>query len=781
MDIKHKYDLERLEWQQFEILSFKCLQLDVSKSLTFIEGGSDKGRDFVFNGKTNFFGNGNEEYKYLFQAKHKSKQNSFSSLNNDLKIELEKVFILNKLDYNHYCLVTNISISGTQFDALNKTFNSFITENCLSNKIQFSIYSYRHVESCLDNHDFLKWTFPSIIRNTDFKLLIEEIIQKEELNISSGWLSVFEKNKVNFVYTNTFEEALSKLTQNNILLFSGPSKSGKTFNAEMLLLNYFCEKSFVPYKIDKVEEFDKFYDATKSQIFLFDDAFGKYNTETNRVDSFNRKMEYIFELINEKHKCIFTSREYIYKDFLSYSDKEIKEYLIKITVEVENLTKGERESIFFRYYKQQSNYIVFKQEVIDFITNHKNFSPETIRAYFVNNNDFDLKSFIEHLDSPDDYLEKDFINLSEEKKIVLISTLLSLKNNLSSISYSYDKICSDLNKCSLISINDILFQLDGSILKNSGHDYIFYHPSMFEFFIRYISKDTSIYKKLLLSNINIRLLDVIKFNPEIRFSNKKRDVIKISESDLILLLKGFKRIINNPDLSVSDLNSIISWINNPDVQLSLKIQLKEKYIGLKSEIASLLKDFNYYRIVNEDTYHLGDFFKIIHNEYHNDIKIKNEFVEKLIEVHKNNNDYWYLVFRVIPLLNDDFIFQKITRDWLNRFFIELRNEIDSLGKELYGEAYPEFKELEEYKKLEKQKRKEGKSIEMKNRATFLQKTNRNWYPRYSKVKEKMNNLKTCHPHGHKIYNLLLSNYSHLKALEDNQLNRYLFNKEKKWW
>lgn len=174
------------------------------------------------------------------------------------------------------------------------------------------------------------------------------------------------------------------------------------------------------------------------------------------------------------------------------------------------------------------------------------------------------------------------------------------------------------------------------------------------------------------------------------------------------MVKGFKRIIDNPDLSVSDLNSIISWINNLAVQLSLKIQLKEKYIELKSEIASLLNNFNYYRIVNQYIYHIGDFFKIIHNEYCNDIKIKNEFVEKLIEVHKNNNDYWYLVFRVIPLLDDDFIFQKITRDWLNKFFIELRSEINSLGKELYGEVYPEFKELEEYENLK------NKSVKKEN-------------------------------------------------------------------
>ena len=781
MDIKHRYDLERLEWQQFEILSFKCLQLDISKSLYFIEGGSDKGRDFVYNGKTDFFGDGNQEHKYLFQAKHKTSHNSFSSLNKDLKVELEKVFIKNKFDYDYYCLVTNISISGSHLDILDETFNSFISENNLSHEIQFRIYSYRQIESCLDNNDSLKWIFPSIIRNADFKLLMEDIVQKDGKNISSGWLSVFEKNRNNFVYTNIFNEAFSKLALNNILLLSGPSKSGKTFNAEMLLFSYFSAKSFTPYKIDRIEEFDRFYDSTQSQIFLFDDAFGKYNIDLSRADSFNRKLEYIFELIDDSHKCIFTSREYIYKAFLNYSEDEVKTFITKITVEVDNLTKGEKESIFLRYYKLLSDKISLQEENLSFILNHKNFSPETIRAYFVNNNVFDLKSFIKHLDSPDDYLEKDFVNLSEEKKIVLISALLSLKGTVSSISYSYDKICSDLNKNSLISINDVLYQLDGSMLKRSDEEYIFYHPSMFEFFVRYISKDTSIYKKLLLLNINIRLLEIIRFNPNIQLNpNSGEDAIKIGESDLNLLIEGFKRVLNNPDLSIVELNSIISWITNTDVQLGLKIKLKNKYIEFKQKITLLLIDFDYSKITHEDTYQLGSFFNIIHSNY-SEIKIEDKFIEKLIEVHKESNDYWFLVFRMINLLDDEFIFKKITREWLNGFFIELRNEINSLGKELYGEAYPEFKELEEYNKLKKVKQKEGQSMEMKNRATFKKNTSRNWYPRYAKVKEKMNSLKTCHPHGHKIYNLLISHFSHLKALEHNQFNRYIFNKEKKWW
>ncbi|MCZ8284027.1 MAG: hypothetical protein O9353_01110, partial [Bacteroidia bacterium] len=50
-----KYNLELLEWQQFEVLAFKCLQFDVSPSAQFIEGGNDKGRDIIYKGITHFF------------------------------------------------------------------------------------------------------------------------------------------------------------------------------------------------------------------------------------------------------------------------------------------------------------------------------------------------------------------------------------------------------------------------------------------------------------------------------------------------------------------------------------------------------------------------------------------------------------------------------------------------------------------------------------------------------------------------------------------------------
>ncbi len=299
---------------------------------------------------------------------------------------------------------------------------------------------------------------------------------------------------------------------------------------------------------------------------------------------------------------------------------------------------------------------------------------------------------------------------------------------------------------------------------------------MFEFFVRYISKDTSIYRKLLLINFNIRLLNVIRFKPDI-----SEDAIKISPGDLNQLIEGFNRILNNPDLSIIEINSIFLWISNSDVQLNLKIQMRDKYTEFKSRIDFLIMKLNHEIFINESIYNLADFFKNISFDHH-EIKYGNEFFGKLIQTHKDDDNYWILVFRMIPLLEDNFIFRNIPREWFKGFLKEIKSEINSLGFELFGDAFPEFLEIKKYEKLiEEKKFNEAHSMNKKQRADYIKKTNKYWYPRYLRCKEKMNVLKTSHPYGYKLYELLIPNFSHLQRFEDNQFNRYLFNKEKKWW
>lgn len=796
MSKTNKYSIENLEWQQFEVLAYKCLCLDVSPALNFIEGGNDKGRDFVFKGKSEFLGFGEADYNYIFQAKHKSNLTSFQDLKQDLNKELYKVFVENSLEYDIYCLVTNLTITGSQYDALNDIFNIFIEENQITRKIRFRLYTYRNLEACIDKNDFLKWVFPSIVRNTDFKVLLEDVIEKNQRNISSGWLAVFNRNKDNFVYTNIFEKAFKKLNDNNILLFSGPSKSGKTFNAEMLLFKSFCSDSFIPYKIDRIDEFDRFFNSKEKQIFLFDDAFGRYNLEPYRADSFDRKLEYIFELTDENHKCVFTSREYIYKAFLGYADKDVDKFISKINVDVSDLSNGERESILLRYHRVFLNKdLILDEDDLKKLVEHEYYSPESIRSYFNACKSFSLYELIHHLDSPDKYLEKDFKNLSEEKQMVLISTLTSLSGMIDSIAYNYDNISEDLGKIHLSSINDILNQLDGSILNNIDDEYTFYHPSMFDFFVEFISKDNSIYRKLLLKNFNFRLLSLFQFKPKrggsfINFSKgvngSKNYDFNISENDLDSITEGFHRILRNPETSLIECNSIFKWIDNPDIQINLKLKFKDKYLAFKTRILSLItsnvsESLFFENKINE----IATFFEYIYrNECQLELGV--DFYSKLMDYYKKDSDYWMLVFRVAPFLNQDLVFEVVPRKWFVNFLNELRNEISSLGFELYGAAFPKFEEVKEYREkyeqlVNQKKYQEAGELENRKVTDYKQSTSKYWYPRYLTCKERMHVLKTSHNYGRKIYEKLTGDFYYLQLLEQNQFNRFIYLKKRKWW
>jgi hypothetical protein len=481
MAARLKYGIENLEWQQFELLAFKCLQRDISPSIQYLERGHDKGRDFIFEGITNYFGKINASESFLFQAKHKSKLDDFSSLKRDLVGELEKVYIQNSLRYQRYCLVTNLTLTGNEFDELTFEFSNIKKEHNLPVPEKFEIYSYRHFESCLDKNKDLRLSFPSIIRIADFKSLLEEIFQRTQQNIVSSWLKVFEKNASRFVYTSIYESALNKLKESNALLLSGPPKSGKTFTAEMIALNKFLVEEYIPYPINNIDAFYDYFDLSKKQLFLFDDSIGKHSIESYRADALNRSVNSILQLLDDTHKIIFTSREYIIKDYQSYSDSDVfLNGVSKVNASASDWSLTERESLFRRYFRLAFDKI---PNVPAKIIEHKNFEPESIRAYFDSRpTEFNYLDFINHLNRPDQYLAKLFNNIDEDKKIVLISVLLSLNGSEKDIGYTFINVLADLKIQKLISIKLQLEILQDSVIVKKGDTYGFMHPSMFDFF-----------------------------------------------------------------------------------------------------------------------------------------------------------------------------------------------------------------------------------------------------------------------------------------------------------
>jgi hypothetical protein len=773
-----KYELNNLEWQHFEVLALKCLQKDVSSSVQFIEGGNDKGRDAVYEGVTEFFTKDDQSKKYIFQAKHKTNLESHSSLASDLKKELEKVFITNKLQYDIYCLVTNLSFSGDQFDVINREFINFFKENPVEFEVNFQLYSYWQFDACIESNREILWRFPSIVRPADFRLIIEQVLDKNESSFTKAWYSIFEKGKDKFVYTNVYDIAIDKLYKNHILLLSGPPKSGKTFNAEMILLHKVGLEDFLPYKIDNVDEFEKYYDKDKKQIFLFDDVFGKHNIEKQKADSIDRKLELIFELIDLNHLFIFTSREYIFRAFKEYSEKDTGDFISRINVDVNDLSIIEKEIIFCRYYNLKFpggthlEYLNLKS-----VAEHVNFSPETVRAFFDNNEYFSTKDLFLHLDLPDKYLEKVFVNLKDEHKHVLLGTLFSLKEDEISISYSYQNVRIDLNSNFLINLKNELDNLDGSIIKKDQNRYYFYHPSMFDFFVKYLSSDVALYRKLLFKNLNLSLLSISKFKINKRLKNQ----IQLTDADLNYLITGFERIINCPTSASYEINTLFLWFDDNDTQLNFQIKQLSNYIQFRDSFYMFIRNMDLEKLSNDNIYDLSIFFNNVSSQIDRNL-VGKSLVRKLVTTRKQESEFWMLFLSLTPFVTYDEMLTWVGKDWANDFYKGLKNEIDQLGGELFGNGYPEFKELKEHKRLVDAKDfTSANSIKFRSKMDYKQSTNEHWFPRYKICKAKMKALKVNLEFGPKIYNKLLENFEHFGPLIPNQHDRYLFNKRKKWW
>ena len=580
-----KYNFDDLHWQEFEVLAFKILQILISPDIQYLEGGSDKGRDIVYDGKSRF----NKSYfgKWIFQVKHKSKSNSdselVSTLAQDLKYELKKVFVTNNLKYDNYILVTNKTINPNLFDQLHTIFVQFKEANKIDCK-NFNIISYRHLESCIDESDSIKWAYPNVINHPDFLLLLKNAINYNLETRRRGWLNSIKKQREKFVYTQFFQKALEKLQEYPAIILSGPPKSGKTFNAEILALDFAVYENYQPILIDDPEEVESSFEITRKQIFICDDAFGKYGL-SYKAEEWFLKLDRIFNLGDESHRFIFTSREYIFRAFTNFGNDSAKAFLEKIIVESHNYSSQEKLAILNRYTitSKLSDYdkaSILNNEIT--LTNHKNFSPETIRAFFSNINEAkkneQLDELIAHLEKPDSYLSKVFFKLPPVKQAALLSILCTVKNNEAEIYNTFEVICQDLEIATIVNSVLEFDELDDSILKILRSDVIeeinFYHPSMQEFLTRQlISNESKKLREVVLKNLNNDLLSIslMKSSAKSILHDTSDNKIKLQRNDIAKIQIGLSRLINKSEVSLYQIASIYKWFKSENHTIELKI------------------------------------------------------------------------------------------------------------------------------------------------------------------------------------------------------------------
>lgn len=791
-----KYNLDDFHWQQFEIFAFRCLQKMVSSGIRFLEGGNDKGRDIIYEGQSIEF-QPSWSGDWIFQVKHKSfkdadqKQN-FQSLLIDLDNELQKVFIKNHLTFINYVLVTNLVITPDLNDKAESLFINFCKKNKVSVK-NFSIIGYRHLESCVDQNFDLKWSFQNLISHPDFELLCRTIFDSIIENRNLGWFRTINKYRKYFIYTNFYDKAYKSLLENHAILLTGPPKCGKTFNAEILVYNFKGELNFSPLKIDAPDEIEQFYQKEVSQIFFCDDAFGSHKLSYVNADEWDRKIQGILSLADEKHKFIFTSREHVYNAFQRYANNYNEKHLERIVVNNDGLSFGEKSAILNKYIFLSSLPIKTKnylQELENDIINHSKYSPETVRSFFANlseQNDSKyhiLQQLILHLNTPDEYLSNLFFQLDVPRRIILLAVLCSHNSELLDIGNSYTNLCNDLGASKIDSYKTILTELDGGILKiNNSDSYLevkYYHPSMKESLIKIIRDDENgTIHSAVIKNLNLDLLGSCTFDS----SKMKKDgrSIGIKQNEIDSLSLSIKRLIINSDFQFYHVIILIKWFGFKNNSI-LKVVDKPFYSTIKSlilEYVDYIKSDKFWlRYRNEHLTKWADlmwYLKSLSISYsiNLDIIYCQYWISLLVEK-RDDNDYWKFVFRLSNYVPEDIIIQKVGRDWLNSFYLQLKSQIYELGYEIYGSEFPDFPK---YNSLTQEQKQNSNSQKLQH------KPNRTWYPRFLLCQEKYMILKDIK--GNKIgRNILVKiekEYEILLRISDYASNRHSFNQEQQWW
>ena len=714
-----------------------------------------------------------------------------STLVGDLKYELKKVFVTNKLEYDNYILVTNKTVNGTLFDKLHDTFLEFKRDNHIVCE-NFNIISYRHIESCVDNSESLKWSYPNIINHPDFLTLLKGAINYNLENRRRGWLNSINKQREKFVYTQFFQRAHDKLSEYPAIILSGPPKSGKTFNAEILALDFALFGNYQLILIDDPEEIERGFEIERKQLFVCDDAFGKY-VLSYKAEEWFIKLDRIFSLANESHLFIFTSREYIFRAFINFGNDNAKSFLEKIIVESHNYSSQEKLAILKRY-TLNSNISDFDKESIinseTILTNHKNFSPETIRAFFSNTSESkkneQLNELMSHLDRPDSYLSKVFFKLPTIKQAALLSVLCTVKNDETSIYKTFGLICEDLNISEILNTVLEFDELDDSILRILRSDVIeeinFYHPSMQEFLTRQlISNESGKLREVVLKILNNDLLSLsmMKSSGKSILHSSSDDKIKLQKTDVEKIKLGLARLTNNIGVSLYQIASIFKWFQSENHTIELKIsdlpffrEAKDMVVQLSLYVSS---DTFYYNHRNESSDAWSSLFFIIKNTkifYNLEIKRHDfKYIEILLKEKEKDKFYWMLVFRVLEITDDDFIKETVGNGWLNNFYLQLKKEMYALGYEIFGQDFPDF---EEYSKMRQNK---GGTEKIKD------KPNKSWYPRFLIVKEKMDILKEAKGSniGNTIIERLSTAYEELVKQSEFAKNRHGFNLKQGWW
>lgn len=489
------YDFKTLSAYDFENLVRDLLQQRLGVALESFKPGKDGGIDLRRASA--------DDGSLIVQCKHYA-ESGYRSLLTSLRNESKKVLCLQP---DRYCVATSVPLSPANKQEICSLFAPY----CRS---EMDIYGLEDLNNLLG-------IFPSIERK-HYKLWItstvvmERIIHSEEYNQTVALVETIQHKARLYVQNNSFFDALDILKKYNYCIISGIPGIGKTFLAEILLLEH-VRQGFEPVVVrSNVSEAWKMLKPGTKQVFYYDDFLGQVGWEDKLEKNEDQKiLDFIRYVRNHQHASfILTTREYILQQARNTYEKLHADDFenAKCIIELNYYTRMIRANILFNHVyfsdlTEKHRRALAKKESLLRIIDHKNYSPRIVEWM----TGFEIvskcsaeeypRTFLGTLDNP----EKIWLHAFKKhispvaQSILLVLFSFPTVVDMDDLSVAFDAFREqEMKKFSIVrSVNEFeiaLDELEGSFVRYENNGKVigiaFLNPSVRDFLQKFLASNS---------------------------------------------------------------------------------------------------------------------------------------------------------------------------------------------------------------------------------------------------------------------------------------------------
>jgi hypothetical protein len=335
----------------------------------------DGGRDGAFHGVWDVTKSPGLSGSFTLQCKFTSKTNVRLTLQ-DLDDELpkaERLAASGKAD--NYIVMTNAGLTGPNEEAIRDRFQKISgLKKCLVLGSEWLSLKIRETPK-------LRMLVPRVYGLGD----LSQILDERSYAQAEAILSAMRDDLSKFVITDAYRRSADALVDHGFVLLLGEPASGKSSIAACLALGALDLWGCSTLKLGSASEFVTHWNPHEPrQFFWIDDAFGMSHYQREKVDGWNGALPHLLAAVRRGARVLFTSRDYVYRPALS--DLRVSAFpLLKdsqVIIEVQGLSKEEREQILYNHIKLGDQDRAFKRRIRQFLPavamSHR-FLPETAR------------------------------------------------------------------------------------------------------------------------------------------------------------------------------------------------------------------------------------------------------------------------------------------------------------------------------------------------------------------------------------------------------------------